>query len=63
MAASTVDLNDLRRTGAADQDPLWNYDLKSWSIAAAAGAGQAVVLVSLIVLRLRRVGPQRRARK
>ena len=34
MAASTVDLNAMRRT-AADQDPMWNYDLTSWSIAAA----------------------------
>ncbi|WP_205874155.1 ATP-binding cassette domain-containing protein [Mycobacterium camsae] len=63
MAASTVDLNDLRRTAGGDQDPMWDYDVGSWLIAAAACAAQAVVLVVLIVLRLRRMGPQRRARK
>ena len=25
MAASTVDLNDLRRTAGGDEDPLWDY--------------------------------------
>ena len=63
MAASTVDLNDLRRTGGGDQDPMWDYDVSSWLIAATACAVQAVVLVTLIVLRLRRMGPQRRARR
>ncbi|MBI2701815.1 MAG: ABC transporter permease, partial [Mycobacterium sp.] len=63
MAASTVDLNDLRRTAGGDQDPIWDFDVGSWLIAATACAVQAVVLVALIVLLLRRMGPQRRARK
>ena len=63
MAASTVDLNDLHRTATADQDPMWNSDVESWSIAVAACAVQALALVILIVLRLRRIGPQRRAKK
>ncbi|OBI97291.1 hypothetical protein A5661_18115 [Mycobacterium asiaticum] len=62
MAASTVDLNDLHRTAGGDQDPLWDYDIGSWSVAAAACAAQAIGLVILIVLRLRRMGPQRRAK-
>ncbi|MFQ2879949.1 ABC transporter permease, partial [Mycobacterium sp. MS3] len=63
MAASTVDLNDLRRTAGGDQDPMWDYDVSSWLIAAGGCAAQALLLVLLITVRLRRMGPQRRARK
>ncbi|MDP7733379.1 FHA domain-containing protein [Mycobacterium paragordonae] len=63
MAASTVDLNDLRRTAGGDQDPMWDYDVSSWLIAAAACLVQAAVLVLFTVLRLRRMGPQRRAKR
>lgn len=61
MAASTVDLNDLRRTAAGDQDPLWDYTISSWLIAAGACAAQAVVLVILLAIGLRRLDPQRKA--
>ncbi|OSC41044.1 FHA domain-containing protein [Mycobacterium decipiens] len=63
MAASTVDLNDLRRTAGGDQDPLWDYQLSSWLLAAGACAIQALLLVMLIALQLKRIEPQRRARK
>jgi ABC transport system ATP-binding/permease protein len=63
MAASTVDLNDLRRTAAGDQDPLWDYKTSSWLIAAGACAVQALVLVILLAVRLRRLDPQRKAGK
>ncbi|MFV8320238.1 FHA domain-containing protein [Mycobacterium sp. 23] len=63
MAASTVDLNDLRRTAGGDQDPMWDYDVSSWLVAAAACLVQAAVLVLFAVVRLRRMGPQRRARR
>ncbi len=63
MAASTVDLNDLRRTAGGDQDPLWDYEVNSWLIAAGACAAQALVLVILVGMRLRRLDPQRKAGK
>ncbi len=63
MAASTVDLNDLRRTAGGDQDPLWGYDVSSWLTAAGACAAQALVLVILLGMRLRRLDPQRKAGK
>ncbi|KAA1244412.1 FHA domain-containing protein [Mycobacterium simiae] len=61
MAASTVDLNDLRRTAGGDQDPLWNYQVSSWLLAAGACLVQAIVLVILIAIRLERLDPQRKA--
>jgi ABC transport system ATP-binding/permease protein len=63
MAASTIDLNDLRRTMGADQDPMWDYTTSSWLIAAGACAAQALVLVVLLGIRLRRLDPQRKAGK
>ncbi|MEQ0573896.1 hypothetical protein ABLN97_00995 [Mycobacterium tuberculosis] len=33
-AATTVDLNDLRRTRRWRQDPLWDYNVGSWLMAA-----------------------------
>lgn len=63
MAAATVDLNDLRRTAGGDQDPLWDYNVGSWLMAAGACAVQALVLVILIALQLKRIEPQRKARK
>ncbi|QUR68492.1 FHA domain-containing protein [Mycobacterium spongiae] len=61
MAASTVDLNDLRRTAGADQDPMWNYQASSWLFAAGACAVQAIVMVALLAIRLRQRESQRRA--
>ncbi len=63
MAASTVDLNDLRRAAGGDQDPLWDYKVSSWLIAAGACVVQAAVLVTLIAWRLRQLDPQRKARR
>jgi ABC transport system ATP-binding/permease protein len=63
MAASTVDLNDLRRTAGGDEDPMWDYKASSWLIAAGACAVQALVLVILLAIRLRRLDPQRKAGK
>ncbi|POX68705.1 hypothetical protein C3469_28055, partial [Mycobacterium kansasii] len=63
MAAATVDLNDLRRTAGGDQDPLWDYKVSSWLLAAGACLVQAIVLVMLIAVQLRRLDPQRKARK
>ncbi|CAM4226111.1 ABC transporter ATP-binding/permease protein [Mycobacterium basiliense] len=63
MAASTVDLNDLRRTAGGDQDPMWDYQVSSWLIAAGACVVQAIVLVVLIAMRLRQFDPQRKTRR
>ncbi|GAB7151613.1 FHA domain-containing protein [Mycobacterium riyadhense] len=64
MGASTVDLNDLRRTiPGGEQDPLWDYDVSSWLMAAGACVMQAIVLVMLIALRLKRLDPQRKPRR
>jgi ABC-type multidrug transport system ATPase subunit len=63
MAASTIDLNDLRRTAGGDEDPMWDYSSSSWWIAVGACAVQAIVLVVLLALRLRRLDPQRKAGK
>jgi ABC transport system ATP-binding/permease protein len=63
MAASTIDLNHLRRTAGGDQDPLWDCKTSSWLIAAGACAAQALVLVILLAIRLRRLDPQRKAGK
>ena len=71
MAASTVDLNDLRKTAHGDTDPLWGAATGeaglgrtgTWLIALAACALQALVLVILLAMRLRRLDPQRKAGK
>jgi ABC-type multidrug transport system ATPase subunit/pSer/pThr/pTyr-binding forkhead associated (FHA) protein len=63
MAASTIDLNDLRRTAAGDEDPMWDYAASSWWIAAGACTVQAIVLVILLAVRLRQLDPQRKAGK
>ncbi|MCV7123743.1 FHA domain-containing protein [Mycobacterium lacus] len=63
MAASTVDLNDLRRTAGGDQDPLWDYDVSTWLTALGACAVQALVLVILLAIQLSRLDPHRKARK
>jgi ABC transport system ATP-binding/permease protein len=63
MGASTVNLNDLRQSMAGDQDPLWECKTRSWLIAAGACAAQALVLVILLVIRLKRLDPQRKAGK
>ncbi|HEV7362323.1 MAG TPA: ATP-binding cassette domain-containing protein [Mycobacterium sp.] len=63
MAASTIDLNDLRRTAAGDEDPMWDYAASSWWIAVGACAVHAMVLVILLAVRLRQLDPQRKAGK
>jgi ABC transport system ATP-binding/permease protein len=60
MGASTVDLNDLRRTFAGDTDPLWDYKLSSWVLAAGACAVQALALVILLAIQLKRLDPHRK---
>lgn len=60
MAASTVDLNDLRRTAGGDQDPLWDYDVSTWLTALGACAVQALVLVILLAIQLSRLDPTAR---
>lgn len=63
MAASTIDLNDLRRTAGGDEDPMWDYAPSSWWMAAGACAAQAIVLVILLAVRLKQLDPQRKAGK
>jgi ABC transport system ATP-binding/permease protein len=63
MGASTVDLNDLRRTFGGDTDPMWDYKVSSWVIAASMCAVQAFVLVILLAIQLKRLDPHRKANK
>jgi ABC transport system ATP-binding/permease protein len=64
MGASTVDLNDLRRSfPSGPLDPMWDYKVSSWVIAASACAIQALVLVILLAIQLKRLDPQRKAGK
>jgi ABC transport system ATP-binding/permease protein len=63
MGASTVDLNDLRRTFSGDTDPMWDYNVSNWAIAASGCAVQALVLVILLAIQLKRLDPQRKAGK
>jgi ABC transport system ATP-binding/permease protein len=64
MGASTVDLNDLRRSFASGgTDPMWDYQVSSWVIAASACAVQALLLVILLAVQLKRLDPQRKAGK
>jgi ABC transport system ATP-binding/permease protein len=64
MGASTVDLNDLRRTfPGGEMDPMWDYRVSSWVIAVSACAIQALVLVILLAIQLKRLDPQRKAGK
>ncbi|MFP1150657.1 FHA domain-containing protein [Mycobacterium sherrisii] len=61
MAASTIDLNDLRRTAGGDEDPIWDYAPSSWWMAAGACGAQAVVLAILIAAQLKQLDPQRKS--
>ncbi len=64
MGASTVDLNDLRRTfPGGEMDPMWDWQVSSWVIAASACAIQALVLVILLAIQLKRLDPQRKVGK
>lgn len=63
MAASTIDLNDLRRTAGGDEDPMWDDAPSSWWMAAGACAAQVIVLVILLAVRLKQLDPQRKAGK
>ncbi|WP_231995840.1 ATP-binding cassette domain-containing protein [Mycobacterium sp. 852002-51163_SCH5372311] len=63
MGASTIDLNDLLQMVGKEVDPLWKYSSDSWLFAATVCAVQAVVLVILIAVRLKRLDPHRQAVK
>ncbi|BBY05033.1 FHA domain-containing protein [Mycobacterium noviomagense] len=63
MGASTVDLNDLRRHFSGETDPMWDYKFSSWAIAASACAIQALVLVILLAIQLKRLDPHRKVIK
>jgi ABC-type multidrug transport system ATPase subunit len=64
MGACTVDLNDLRRSlPGGEMDPMWDYKVSSWVIAASVCAVQAIVLVILLAIQLKRLDPQRKAGK
>jgi hypothetical protein len=63
MSASTIELNDLRKFMAAEQDPLWDHTKNSWLIALAVCVVQAVVLVILLAIQLKRLDPHRQAGK
>jgi ABC transport system ATP-binding/permease protein len=64
MGASTVDVNDLRRSFAVgDPDPMWDYKVSNWLTAASACAVQALVLVTLLAIQLKRLDPHRKAHK
>jgi ABC-type multidrug transport system ATPase subunit/pSer/pThr/pTyr-binding forkhead associated (FHA) protein len=64
MGASTVDLNDLRRSfPGGEMDPMWDYQVSSWVDAAGACAVQALVLVILLAIQLKRLDPHRKAGK
>ncbi len=70
MGASTVDLNDLKKAGGQDTDPLFGAltgpgetgldRTVTWLIGAGACAAQALVLVILLALALRRMDPHQR---
>jgi ABC-type multidrug transport system ATPase subunit len=63
MGASTVDLDDLRRSFAGDTDPMWLYDINHWVTAASACAIEAVLLVGLLAILIKRLDPHRKAGK
>lgn len=63
MGATTIDLNDLLQTAGKEVDPMWKYSPDSWLLAVTACAVQAVVLVILIAIRLKRLDPHRHAGK
>jgi ABC transport system ATP-binding/permease protein len=63
MGASTVDLNSLKRNAHADMDPMWDFEPKRWLIALGACTVQALALVILLAIRLRRLDPQHKAGK
>jgi hypothetical protein len=48
---------------AAEQDPLWDTTASSWLLAAGACVVQAVVLVILLAIRIKRLDPHRAAGK
>ncbi|CAM3412468.1 ABC transporter ATP-binding protein [Mycobacterium intermedium] len=60
MGASTVGVNFLH-PGA--EDPLWEHGRTHWLTAFGMCVVQAVVLIALLAIRLRRIDAQRRARK
>ncbi len=69
MGASTVYLNGLKKE--SDRDPLWGvldndpglHRTTTWEIAAGVSAAQALVLVILLAIALRRMDPQRKPAK
>lgn len=63
MGASTVDINDLRRNFAGDTDPIWDYNVSNWLTAASACAIQALALVILLAIQLKRLDSHRKTGK
>jgi ABC-type multidrug transport system ATPase subunit len=70
MGASTVDLNDLRKMSHHDTDPMWGAltgepgldRTDAWLIAAGACTVQAVILVIVLAILLKRLDPQHKAK-
>ncbi|HTQ20061.1 FHA domain-containing protein [Mycobacterium sp.] len=60
MSAATIELNDLKHFLGGETDPLWDHKIGTWLFALFACILQAVVLVILIALALRRLDPQRK---
>jgi ABC-type multidrug transport system ATPase subunit len=63
MGAATVNINDLRESMAAETDPLWESTKDAWLLAAGACLVQAVVLVVLLAIQIRRLDPHHKANK
>ncbi len=71
MGASTISLNDLKQAARQDTDPLWGAvageagldRTTTWLMGAGASAVEALVLVLLLVLALRRMDPHRKPAK
>jgi ABC-type multidrug transport system ATPase subunit len=64
MGASTVDINDLRRSFiGGEPDPLWDHKVGSWLTAASVCAIQALVAVIMLAIQLKRLDPHRKVDK
>jgi ABC transport system ATP-binding/permease protein len=63
MSAATVNVNDLRESMAAETDPLWESTSATWLFSAGACLVQAVVLIVLLAIQIRRLDPHHKAGK